>query len=210
MLYTEEQHRARRSRGEVDPNCYAQERGNCAEHDSEADGLRNRKVPTCQRPLALFRVEAISFSIRNIVEYIREARQGAKCDQRDRGQNRITRVKKPVAEDEGCEDQSVFDPFPWAREHDQCEARAAFRGASDRRRIDDARSRHTGWSCAAISLRKCRARARTAPSDRWPVESRERTRHRANSSSATKNLQAVPGTRTAPARGHLARQELRP
>ena len=96
------------------------------------------KVSTCQRPLALFRVEAISFSIRNIVEYIREARQGAKCDQRDRCQNRITRVKKPVAEDEGCEDQSVFDPLPWRREHYQCEAGAAFswriRPPLDRRR----------------------------------------------------------------------------
>jgi len=39
-------------------------------------------------------------------------------------------MKEPVAEDQGCEDLSVFDPSPWAREHQQGEACAAFRSAS--------------------------------------------------------------------------------
>src|SRR5262249_61580498 len=46
-------------------------------------------------------------------------------------------------------------------------------------------------SCAAISLRRSRARERTSGNGRRLVESRERTRHRANSPSAEKRHQAV-------------------
>ena len=33
--------------------------------------VRNRKLPTYQRPIALFRIEAISFSVRKFLEYVR-------------------------------------------------------------------------------------------------------------------------------------------
>src|ERR1700722_17848112 len=69
-----------------------------------------------------------------------------------------------------------------------------------------------GWkiACAAFLIRRSRAQVGTSRSDRWPADSTERTRRRANSPPATRDLRAVPGTRTAPVRGHLERREIRP